>query len=94
MCLMRKNQVATSKKPMRMLTSGIQSFLPSLPTLSPTTSPHISFKNSDLLLLPDNKRPGGLKPPIEARYWSKEIPIFTHQGYFKVVGGKSSKFQS
>ena len=75
-------------------TSGIHSFLPSLPTLSTTSSPKSSLQAAAFLLFNDFKRPGGVKPPIEALYCSNVIDIFGHQGHFKKVELLSQNCQS
>ena len=84
---MRRNPMMTS-------TSGIHSFLPSLPTLSTTSSPKSSLQAAAFLLFNDFKRPGGVKPPIEALYCSNVIDIFGHQGHFKKVELLSQNCQS
>ena len=84
---MRRNPMMTS-------TCGIHSFLPSLPTLSTTSSPKSSLQAAAFLLFNDFKRPGGVKPPIEALYCSNVIDIFGHQGHFKKVELLSQNIQS
>ena len=79
------NQAAMRRNPMMTSTSGIHSFLPSLPTLSNTSSPKSSLQAAAFLLFNDFKRPGGVKPPIEALYCSNVIDIFRHQGHFKKI---------
>ena len=74
-------------------TSGIHSFLPSLPILSTTSSPKSSLQAAAFLLFNDF-RPGGVKPPIEALYCSNVIDIFGHQGHSKKVELLSQNCQS
>ena len=88
------NQAAMRRNPMMTSTSGIHSFLPSLPTLSTTSSPKSSLQAAAFLLFNDFKRPGGVKPPIEALYCSNVIDIFGHQGHFKKVELLSQNCQS
>ena len=93
LCLTKMNQAAMRRNPMMTSTSGIHSFLPSLPTLSTTSSPKSSLQAAAFLLFNDF-RPGGVKPPIEALYCSNVIDIFGHQGHSKKVELLSQNCQS